>query len=222
MNLDAKKRRRALVAIVFAILYLVMGFAVLSRHRRWGSSTSTFLFATGIEGTDSFRFVTEPFVEPRAGELAGTWSDDYPFLLRGLLGLLHPGIPLHRTQASLTWRGLDGVPIPITSRQLLEKHVPLKSLPVTMHDPSHGNDRDEVVLQMLRNRQTTKWSIAWGEAALLVAQAVFGVASIMAWFQWYRLRKLLARVEAGGCITCGYPIAPNTGTCPECGHVHGA
>jgi|GEM_PF-2714236 len=221
-KIDTKMLHRGTVAIVFAIVYFVQGLGMSGRFRTWGSSTSTFLYATGVEGTDSFKFVSEPFVQPYAGELGGTRSDDYPFLVSGWLGLLHPGIPVHRTQASLIWRGQDGVGIPITSRQLLDKHVPLKSLPATIRDPIHGNDLDEAVLQMLRNRQTTKWSIAWSDVAFLVAQAVCGVMCITACVQWYRLRKILGHVEAGGCIKCGYPIAPNTGTCPECGHVHGA
>lgn len=222
IELDAKMRRRALVAIVFGVVYFVLGFQVLPSQRvQWGSG-GTILTATGVVGSDSFKYRVDPFPEPFTGALDYTSTGRYPLLVEGWLGILHPGIPVFRTQISVTWRGDDGVTVLITSRQLLDKYVPLKSLPATMEGREFSDDHNEAMLQMLRSRQLTKWSIPWYRVCLLVAQAMVGVASIVAWFQWYRLRKLLARVEAGGCIKCGYPIARNTGTCPECGHVHGA
>lgn len=221
-KIDTKMLHRATVAIVFAILYLLLGFVVSSRHRVERSGAGAFLVATGIEGTDSFKYEVEPLAEPFVGILGTDELSRYPFVVRGWLRFLHPGIPLHHTQLSVTWCPEGCMAVPLTSKQLLNKHVPLKSLPASARDPIHGSEHDDTILQMLKNRQLTKWSIAWSDVAFLVAQAVCGAVCITAVVQWYRLLKTLGYVEAGGCITCGYPIAPNTGTCPECGHVHGA
>lgn len=227
-KIDTKMLHRGTVAIVFAILYVLLGLMVRGRGEWRGGAG---FWSVGTPGTDSFRYVADLStieIDPTSGRaqtgfLDTTGSGTHPYLVRGWLGLLHPGIPVHCTQIAVTWIGDDGVRVPITSKQLWDKHVPLTSLPATARgSPLLVGRYHDTILEMLRNRQTTKWSNAWSDVAFLVAQAVCGLVCITAVVQWYRLLKTLGHVEAGGCIKCGYPIAPNTGTCPECGHVHGA
>lgn len=221
-KIDTKMLHRGTVAIVFAILYLLLGLMVRGRGE-WRGGTG--LWAVGTPGTGSLTYVPSMPLEPlrmqTTGFLDTSGSGTHPYIVRGWLRLLHPGIPLHCTQITVTWIGDDGVRVPITTKQLWDTHVPIKSLPATTKGTIHGSDDQDTVLDMLRNRQTTKWSIAWSDVAFLVAQAVCGVVCIVACVQWYRLLKTLGHVEAGGCVMCGYPIAPDAERCPECGHVHG-
>lgn len=224
-RIDSKMLHRATVAIVFGLLYVVLGFWLWTRPRHeWLGASG--LTAVGTPGTESFAYLVdlplEPVRVPTTGFLDTSGSGTHPLTVYGWLGLLHSGIPVHRTQITVTWRGDDGTVIPITTKQQWDTYVPLKSLPATTQGSIHASDEGDTILEMLRNRQTTMWLIAPLDVALLLAQAVCGVVCITACVQWYRLLKTLGHVEAGGCITCGYPIAPNTGTCPECGHVHGA